>query len=122
MSGNRAPGRSKYNVRTDAVGKANRTVDNILFGSMKEAKRYHELKVLQRAGYIGGLNADKKQLRWNLEVNGQLICKYEADFAYIEAGPVPQKVVEDAKGAKTPEYRIKKKLMKAIHGIEIREV
>lgn len=98
------------------------TVDGIPFGSKREAKRYQDLKLLQKSEHIGGLCADKSKLRWDLAVNGQLICRYEADFAYVLAGPYPQKVVEDSKGFRTPVYRLKKKLMKAIHGIEISEV
>lgn len=46
-------------------------------------------------------------------------CSYYADFVYTENG---QNVVEDAKGAKTKEYIIKRKLMLHIHNIRIREV
>jgi hypothetical protein len=46
-------------------------------------------------------------------------CSYYADFVYTESG---QNVVEDAKGAKTKEYIIKRKLMLHIHNIRIREV
>jgi ribosomal protein L25 (general stress protein Ctc) len=116
-------------------------VDGIRFASKREAKRYQDLKLLERAGQIAGLVYDKKQLRWPLAVNGELICTYEADFSYwvhvdgktlkviirgniIETADVGKvrKVIEDSKGFKTPAYRLKRKLMKAIHGIEIKEV
>lgn len=45
-------------------------------------------------------------------------CEYVADFVYIENGKT---VVEDAKGVKTPEYRIKRKLMLERYGIKIKE-
>jgi len=51
-------------------------------------------------------------------VAGQHICTYRADFAYDENGA---RVVEDAKGVRTPAYRLKAKLMKAVFNIEIRE-
>jgi len=111
-------GRSKYNVRTDAVGKANRTVDGILFDSLKEAKRYSELKMLFHCGKIGSLEL---QPRYPLRVNGMLICTYVGDFRYADLMR-SEMVVEDCKGFKTPEYKLKKKLMKAIHGIEVKEV
>lgn len=108
--------RSKYGaVRTE--------VDGIKFASKREAARYSELKLLVRAGKICGLVADKQELRWPLEVNGQRICIYEADFVYreglFENSP---RIVEDVKGFRTPAYRLKRKLMKAIHGIDIREI
>jgi hypothetical protein len=118
VSAPKVAGRSKYNVRTDAVGKANRTVDNVLFDSMKEANHYQILKVLFHRGKIGSLEL---QPRYRLEVNGELICTYVGDFRYVDLGRL-EIVVDDCKGFKTPAYKLKKKLMKAIHGIEIREV
>ena len=54
-------------------------------------------------------------------MNGQLICKYIADFVYddLDAGC---EAVEDSKGFRTRDYRIKAKLMLACRGIKIREV
>jgi len=106
------PPRSKYRaIRT--------TVDGITFASKKEAARYAELKMLENAGKIDALVVDKRELRYPLCVNGIKICTYEADFRYFdETG----KVLEDVKGVKTPAYRIKRKLMKALYGIEVREV
>ncbi len=90
-------------------------VDNIRFDSKREAQRYEELKILVRAGAIQGLYLQPK---YPLEVNGLRICTYVADFRYTEHG---QDVVEDCKGFQTREYKIKKKLMRAIYQIEIRE-
>lgn len=118
MPNNFARNRSKYGVRTDAAGKAARTMDGILFSSKKEMKRYQDLKLLFVYGKIGSLEL---QPRFKLEVNGQLICTYVADFRYADLFSM-KVVIEDAKGFKTPAYRLKKKLMKAIHNIEIQEV
>lgn len=88
------------------------------FDSKSERDRYHELTFLQRAEKISGL---QKQVRFDFVHNGIKICSYIADFAYVENG---QKVIEDRKSkitAKNPVYVIKKKLMKAFFGIEIRE-
>lgn len=90
-------------------------VDGVKFASKKEAKRYTELKQLEAAGAISGL---RLQTRFPLRVNDVLICTYVADFVYVEAG-LP--VVEDCKGVRTPVYKIKAKLMQAVHGITIRE-
>lgn len=104
---------SKYRaVRTE--------VDGIKFASKKEARYYQQLMLLQRAGQIRNLVL---QQRWPLKVNGELICVYVSDCDFDELrGTEWHSVVSDAKGFKTPEYKIKKKLMKAIYGIEIREV
>lgn len=93
-------------------------VDGITFASRKEARRYSELKLLERAKQISGLEL---QPVYRLEVNGALICKYLPDFRYIQDGKL---VVEDVKSdpTKTPVYRIKKKLLAALFGIEVKEV
>lgn len=93
------------------------------FDSKHELKRWNELILLERAGEIKDL---KRQVKYELipaqRVNGRCVeraCSYVADFEYIYKG---SKVVEDAKGFKTPEYRIKKKLMLERYGIRIQEV
>ena len=92
------------------------------FDSKKEAERYGELVLLQRAGVIANL---KRQVRFELipsqYKDGKCIyrsCSYIADFVYEQNG---ETVVEDTKGFKTPEYIIKKKLMYYIHGILVKE-
>ena len=99
-------------------------VDGITFASKKEAKRYQELKLLERAGEISNL---KLQPAFPLRVHGYKIGKYIADFSYMSQSkhkPEGSLVVEDVKSTatKTPVYSIKKKLMLAIHGINISEV
>lgn len=105
--------RSKYRaVRT--------TVDGITFASKKEAARYSELKRLEKVGVIGGLLL---QPEWELRVDRQHICTYRADFEYDEIYRTGVRhVIEDVKGVRTPAYVIKKKLMRALYGIEIKEV
>jgi hypothetical protein len=109
----RAP--SKYGaVRT--------VVDGVSFASKKEARRYSELKLLQRAGEIAEL---RLQPRYPLVVNGLKVCTYVGDFAYhptFQGATMAQEVVEDAKGFKTPEYKLKAKLFQALQGFPIREV
>jgi acyl-CoA thioesterase FadM len=91
------------------------TVDGIKFHSRREAKRFRELRVMVRVGEITGL---RLQVSFKLVVNGVLVCRYRADFVYVERGV---RVVEDCKGFRTREYEIKKRLMRAVWGIEIRE-
>ena len=90
-------------------------VDGHLFDSRREATRYAVLKQLEKQGDIQNLTL---QPRFMLKVNDVKVADYVGDFAYIEKGVG---VVEDVKGMKTPVYQLKKKLMKAIHGIEVRE-
>ena len=109
-------------------------VNGMVFDSKKEAKRYSELVLLERAGKIQGL---RRQVEFILipaqhEPNtvgkrggikkGKVIerkCSYIADFVYVENGRV---VVEDTKGMRTTDYVIKRKLMLHVHGIRIKEV
>ena len=98
-------------------------VDGIPFDSRKEANRYCELKLLQRAGQIQNLVLQKEfELLPKQEVDGKVVeraVKYRADFTYEENGKT---VVEDTKGVRTPEYILKRKLMLYRYGIQILEV
>ena len=99
-------------------------VDGIVFDSAKEARRWAELQLLQRAGEIKHL---RRQVDFSLipaqkDERGKVIereCKYRADFAYWENDAL---VVEDTKGMRTKDYIIKRKLMLYNYGIRIREV
>lgn len=103
------PARAKYrNKKTTINGKT--------FDSKLEASRYVQLVRLQEGGVISNL---KCQVRFALEINNNLICHYIADFTYRDAEF--NEVVEDAKGVRTKDYVLKKKLMRAIHGIDIQE-
>jgi len=86
-------------------------VDGRRFASMKEARRYQELKLLETGGRITNL---RLQVRYRLV---QTVV-YVADFVYDENGA---EVVEDVKGFKTAVYKRKKRLMAKQHKIEIRE-
>lgn len=96
-------------------------VDGVRFDSKKEATRYSELKILERAGEISELVLQPK---YELPVEGERICNYVGDFAYLDKR-TGLRVVEDVKSPRTRKiraYRIKLKLMKAIHGIEVVEI
>jgi hypothetical protein len=115
------------------------TSDGIVHDSQKEANRWCELKLLERAGKITDL---KRQVEYELipdqyetyeryGKNGNRLkdgiklierrCVYVADFVYhnVEANKM---VVEDTKGVRTKEYIIKRKLMLAVHKIRITEI
>ena len=97
--------------------------DGIEFDSVKEAHRYCELKLMQRAGVISDLQLQVPfELIPTQRIDGKLAEKavnYVADFVYKQNGV---QVVEDTKGVRTKEYIIKRKLMLWVHGIRIREV
>ncbi len=105
--------RSKYNAkRTEYNGR--------MYDSIAEAKMAQELDnarhshdPAQKVIYV------EYQKPYRLEVNSELICRYIADF-YVEYANGITKVI-DAKGMLTPVYKLKKKLMHAILGIEIQE-
>ncbi len=90
-----------------------------VFDSGKEAQHYELLLLLERAGKITQL---RHHVRYPLEVNGIAICEYECDFEYRDQ--LGMKHVEDVKcrATITPAYRMKKRLMLAIHGITIEEI
>jgi hypothetical protein len=96
--------------------------EGIVFDSRKEYSRYRELLLLQKAGKIGQL---RLQVRFLLiEANEkEKKCEYIADFVYVDT--VKGVIVEDVKSEATrklPTYIMKRKLMKSVHNIEIREV
>ena len=93
------------------------------FDSVKEYRRFCELKLMERAGVIKDL---KRQVKFELipsqKVDGKVVERpvtYVADFCYWKDH---QFVVEDTKGFKTKDYIIKRKLMLWLHGIRIQEV
>ena len=123
--------RSKYNAKKTVL-------DGITFDSKKEARRWQELKLLEKAGKISNLQRQvpyelipkqtEKVVRYSAKTGKRLqdgekaleraVC-YVADMVYTQDGKT---IVEDTKGVRTPEYIIKRKLMLYRYGIKIREV
>ena len=117
------------------------TVDGHTFDSRKEAKRYCELKLLEKGNVIRDLrlqvefellpnqHATEKRYGKNgkplkdKEILLERKCCYVADFVYTD-NRTGETVVEDTKSeaTRTPEYIIKRKLMLAKYGIRVREV
>lgn len=109
-------------------------IDGKIFDSRKEARRYKELSLLERAGAIQDLKTQVKFILIPTQREADTIgkrggvhkgkviekeCAYIADFVYMENG---KKVVEDTKGFKTKDYIIKRKLMLYVHNIRVKEV
>jgi len=127
------------NYKSNKYGSKKIEVDGIIFDSKKEAKRYQELLLLEKAGAIQDLQRQRKfilipaQREFTNEIytkgrkkgcfkQGKLLereCAYIADFLYIENG---KRIVEDTKGFRTKDYIIKRKLMLYMYGIRIKEI
>lgn len=100
------------------------TLDGIKFPSKREARRWAELQLLQRGGEVRDL---QRQVKYALRgQDGPILtptgkqAHYIADFVYVDAR-TGFEVVEDAKGAKTPEYLLKRAIL-AAQGVKVTEV
>lgn len=91
--------------------------DGKLFDSKKELKRYKELLLMLKAGLIGYL---KTQVTFELNAGGTHSYKYIADFTYTDA-KTGEKIIEDCKGCRTAVYKKKRRLMKKLFDIIIKE-
>ena len=118
---------NKYNAQSTDLIMPDGTVRH--FSSQKEAARFSELDLLQRAGEINGLRCQvpfeliPRQKR--ADGKWEEPCKYIADFVYRDGCRL---VVEDVKGYNDPKsaayrlYTVKRKLMLKVHGITIKEI
>lgn len=100
------------------------TIDGVTYDSLKEYHRFCDLKLMQRAGIITGL---QRQVKYELiptqRINGKAVeqpTSYYADFVYKDHDG--NLVVEDVKGFRTDVYILKRKLMLYFYGIQIHEV
>lgn len=94
---------TKYSAKRTVCG-AGHTHD-----SKMEAGRCDDLRALEAAGQIEAL---EQQPVYRVEINGKLMCRYVADFAWQVGGC---RVVEDVKGMATPMFNLKRKLVEAAH-------
>lgn len=114
-------------------------MNGIVFDSKKEANRYAELLIMEKAGLIKDIERQKKfvlipaqrepcdevylkGLHKGEHKKGKLLekeCSYIADFVYKDENG--KYIVEDCKGVRTEVYKIKKKLMLYVYGISIKE-
>ena len=116
---NQLPYNTRFKFKKSSKFGAKKTVvDGITFDSKWESERYGQLKAMERGGIVTDLEL---QVKYDIVINDIKICKYIADFVYKEESPDGKikEIVEDAKGFETPEFKLKKKLMKAVHGIDI---
>ena len=109
--------------------------EGIVFDSLKEKRRYCQLQILEKNGIISDLRLqvpfelipaiyedEVVQMKTKTKIKKKLVQRsttYVADFVYIQDGKM---IVEDTKGFRTKEYELKKKMMRAFLGIEIKEI
>lgn len=93
------------------------------FRSKRELARYQELLFMQEAGELRDI---RREVPYDLAAPVVILgrkrpaLRYFADFVYRML-PGGDEVVEDCKGVRTEGYRIKRHLMKSVHGIDIFE-
>ncbi len=123
-------------ARRSKFGAIRTTVDGITFASKAEARRYQELRLLEKAGQVYGLEcqprfwllAPRTEFKAGEQISvsgatGIKIGEYVADFRYRTSPCLcDSEVVEDVKGVRTALYKWKKKHCEAQYGIEIVEV
>jgi len=127
------PARNKYpgnncrvtGRRSNKFGAVVTVVDGIRFASKREATRYAELTLLQRAGEIHALELQPVfPLVTVCATTGEVhqVAVYKADFSYQDStGCV---IVEDVKSPATKKnavYRLKRKMVEASYGITVTE-
>jgi hypothetical protein len=122
--------KSNTRVSTNKYQARSVRVDGILFDSQREADRYQELKLLAQAGRISSIEIHPgfplivKELH---RVDGPEILHtvgmYHADFRYRDHRSGAW-VVEDVKSqpTKTEAYKLRKKIVEAVHGVTIVEI
>lgn len=115
------PGRAQAPVGKYG-NKKTTTDDGVKFDSRAEARRWGSLSALLRAGKISDL---RRQVVYELVPSVKFVdanrakpaIRYVADFVYVEKGV---EVIEDVKGVLTPEFKLKRHLMKALLGLDVR--
>lgn len=129
VRGQRAAAAAEPAADSGAAGKARKygnrktVVDGVTFDSKREAEYWHQLCLQQRAGLIFDL---RRQVTFELAPGvkfagakrAQPALRLIVDFVYrTRAG---QQVLEDVKGVVTAAFTIKRHLLKAVHGLEVR--
>lgn len=110
-------------------GNTKTTIGSLKFDSKAEARRYNELLLLQKSGAIKDLKTQVAFVLWpSVKFPGAAratpACRYVADFVYLEpvGDGLLRTVIEDVKGMRTAVYKLKKHALKALHGLDVREI
>lgn len=105
--------KNKFNAKS-------RIIDGHKFPSLKEAKRYNELKLLEKAGKIKNLELQPKfEIIPKQKYRGKTLRKaeYTPDFKYLDIDN-NEWVIEEVKGMPTVDYVLRKKLFILKYGDE----
>ena len=106
-----APKPSKYRNRKTVV-------DGLTFDSKREAEYYAGLKLREKSGEVYEVELQRP---FKITINGLLICTYRCDFSFFDDIEKRFRVI-DVKGVETDVFRLKRKLMKAVHKIDVEVV
>ena len=107
-----ATGKMPTSQTKSKYGNKKTELDGVTYDSKKEARRAAELNLMLKKGEIVTL---ARQVRFRLTKG----IEYVADFVYTTKDGI--QIIEDVKGMKTDVYKLKKKLMKELRGVEILE-
>lgn len=112
--------RGRYAV----AAKAERTLDGVVFDSKGEMRRYATLRLMERCGAIKDL---KRQVKYDVAINGQHFCSITFDHAYVEKQTDGswRPVVEEFKSKGTireKDYALRKKAAVLFYGLSVREI
>lgn len=103
------PKKNKYGARRTMI-------DGILFDSKAEAAYYTKLKMREKAGEVSAVELQRSFAL--LGPTGMLICTYRADFCFWDH-KVDRFRVVDVKGVETAVFKLKRKMMKVLLGIDV---
>jgi hypothetical protein len=95
------------------------TADGQKFQSHHEARYYNKLLLLKQGGEVLSF---ERQRRYEININGYLVCEYVADFVVTWKDGRVEVIDTKSEGTLTPVYKLKKKLMLAVHDIDIVEI
>jgi hypothetical protein len=108
--------RQASQARKSKYGNKKVVVDGIRFDSKREAAYYGELKMREKAGEVSAVELQKPFPL--LGHQGELMTTYKADFVFWDNQEERYRVI-DVKGVETKEFRLKRKMMRGLLGIEV---
>lgn len=106
-------------------GNKKTVIDGQSFDSRAEAKRWRDLCLLEKAGQIKWLQRQVviellPKVKYSDAKRATPAVRYVADFCYTTH--LGERVIEDVKGFRTAAYRLKRHMLKALHGLEVKEI
>lgn len=93
--------------------------DGRKFDSHVEAAFYNNCRIKLQTGLIKKIET---KVRYEFVINNVFVGSYELDFLITNADDTLEYIDTKSAATLTPLYRIKKQLMKACHGIDLKEV